>query len=172
MQLTGKSIVKKGIVYNIDTENAIQQQGVDLRLDAVYKVHDSGFIPAIGKTIIPMEKSPVPLSSEWEWRDKEVFELEPGYYEVELMEGCNIPNNAALIIKSRSSLVRCGGDARSGQFDGGFKTQKMGCFLEVIKPLFIERGARIAQAIVCETEVVDDEDLYNGQFQGDKQRKN
>jgi deoxycytidine triphosphate deaminase len=58
----------------------------------------------------------------------------------------------------------------SGQFDAGFNTEKMGCFLQVNHPINIEKGARIAQAIVTESYEVMDEDLYNGQWQGDKQR--
>ena len=71
-------------------------------------------------------------------------------------------------IRYRSSLVRCGAIVHSGQFDAGFKTDAMGCFLQVIRPLHIEEGARIAQAIVFESNDV--ENLYDGQWQGDKQR--
>ena len=37
-------------------------------------------------------------------------------------------------------------------------------------PIRIEKGARVAQMIVNETYEVNDEDLYDGQWQGDKQR--
>ena len=76
-----------------------------------------------------------------------------------------------MAFKTRSSLVRCGADVRSGQFDGGFKTKAMGAFLKVELPIEIEVGARVAQMIVNETYEVANEDLYDGQWQGDKQRK-
>ena len=76
-----------------------------------------------------------------------------------------------MYFKTRSSLVRCGAIIESGQFDGGFETQNMGAFLHVIRPIIIERGARVAQAIINETYTVDEDHMYNGQWQGDKQRK-
>lgn len=167
MVLTGKSIVSKGIVGNV-SNNSIQQQGVDLRVNKIFKVNDGGVIPAAGKTILPTRTEVFP---EIDWAgETQLYNLSPGYYEVELMESCNIPNNAVLWIKGRSSVVRCGGRIDSGQFDGGFKTDNMGCYLEVINFLTIEPEARIAQAVVFESEPVDDEHLYNGQYQNDKQR--
>jgi deoxycytidine triphosphate deaminase len=47
----------------------------------------------------------------------------------------------------------------------------MGAFLKVELPIIIEKGARVAQAIINETYTVDKEYLYDGQWQGDKQRK-
>lgn len=167
MVLTGKSIVSKGIVGNVSS-NSIQQQGVDLRVSRIFKVDSGGVIPAAGKTILPTRTEIFP---ETDWASETLlYNLSPGYYEVELMESCNIPNNAVLWIKGRSSVVRCGGRIDSGQFDGGFKTDNMGCYLEVINFLTIEPSARIAQAVVFESEPVDDEHLYNGQYQNDKQR--
>lgn len=167
MVLTGKSIVSKGIVGNVSNDS-IQQQGVDLRVSRIFKVDSGGVIPKEGKTILPTRTEVFPESL---WvEENPLYNLTPGYYEVELMESCNIPKTAVLWIKGRSSVVRCGGRIDSGQFDGGFKTDNMGCYLEVINFLTIEQGARIAQAVVFESEPVDDEHLYNGQYQNDKQR--
>ncbi len=175
MVLTGKSIVEKKIISNI-SDDSVQQQGVDLRLNRVFSVGDpwqysyrEGVIPKKGKTTLPNRREILLDNEPNEFGNDEVdelFTLKPGYYEIELMESCDIPKNAVMWIKGRSSVVRCGGRIDSGQFDGGFHTDKMGCFLEVIRPMFIERGARIAQAVVFESEPVDDEYLYNGQYQG------
>jgi deoxycytidine triphosphate deaminase len=177
MQLTGKQIIEKQIVNGVEhPDKQIQQQGVDLRIFSVYSVGGpAGFIPANGKTITP-EHERVPIS----FADGNVVKyipagtkywaLEPGYYEIEFMEGCNIPSNATLHLKTRSSLVRCGAQVFSGQFDAGFKTDFMGGFLQVNLPIYIERGARVAQALVFESADVDQEHMYNGQWQGDKQR--
>lgn len=171
MVLTGDRIIERQIIYNVSNES-IQQQGVDLRVDRIFKVQDGGIIPVFGKTHLPGRIEVKPDSnSYWDGSGDAIFELNPGYYELELMEGCNIPNNAVLWIKGRSSIVRCGGRIDSGQFDGGFKTDSMGCYLEVIVPMVIERGARIAQAVVFESYPVKNEKLYNGQYQNDKQRK-
>ena len=162
MQLTGKQILEKGIIKN-SCVAGFQQQGIDLRVKDIRVVNEkaSGYVPATGKTIIP-STDPVPFY------DGKTFVLKPGYYEVEFAEGCDVPSNASLHIKTRSSLVRCGVQCYSGQFDAGFATDNMGCFMHVILPVSIDKGARIAQAIVFESEPVDN--LYDGQWQGDKQR--
>lgn len=164
MQLTGAQIIEQNIVTK-SIVASLQQQGVDLRVKEIRQVSEkaSGYIPVEGKTIIP---TTFPL----ELYDDKTYVLKPGYYEVEFEEGCNIPRNATLHIEVRSSLVRCGAWCKSGQFDGGFHTDNMGCFLQVYLPISIDKGARIAQAVVLESNPVADEHLYNGQWQGDKQR--
>lgn len=171
MQLTGQQIVARNIVTNV-CEDGIQQQGVDVRIDKLYKVYSGeGLVPKIGKTCRPNYLEIYPEEVSWnEGVLSNYFHLEPGWYEVEMIEGCNLGSTELLNFKTRSSLVRCGAIIHSGQFDAGFKTDKMGCFLHVIHPINIERGARIAQAIVSESYEVEKEDLYNGQWQGDKQR--
>jgi deoxycytidine triphosphate deaminase len=160
MQYTGKQIVEAGIVSNY-AENAVQQQGIDVRISALYRLSGVGYVPAQGKTSLPETSKIEPKDGSWL--------LDPGYYEAELMEGIKVPNNAALRFHTRSSLVRNGVLVHSGQFDAGFQTEKGGCFLQVLRPTIIDRGARIAQAIVTETAPV--ENTYEGQFQNDKQRK-
>ena len=163
MQLTGQEIIDRKIITHYSAEG-IQQQGIDVRLDKIARIDQSqmGDVPVSGKTRIPQYHHILP--------DKDnKFYLEPGYYEVTLCEACDIPSNASLHYKTRSSLVRCGAIVHSGQFDAGFKTEAMGCFLHVIHPLTISRNARIAQAIVLESNEV--ENTYQGQWQGDNQRK-
>ena len=164
MQLTGAQIFERGIISNTVVAG-LQQQGIDLRVKSIRAVNDkaNGYIPAIGKTVIPP-------TVEISLYDDKTYVLKPGYYEVEFEEGCNIPADATLHIKTRSSLVRCGSQCYSGQFDGGFHTDNMGCFLHVILPICIDKGARIAQAIVFESYPVQETNMYNGQWQGDKQR--
>ena len=176
MQLTGLEIINNGDLNPIITnygEGCIQQQGVDLRVKTIKKVkttpyvglnEECGYVPAKGKTRIPPTED-LPLF------DNDTYCLLPGYYEVEFEEGCDIPENATLHIKTRSSLVRCGSHCYSGQFDAGFRTNNIGCFLHVILPIVIEKGARLAQALVFESNPVKKENLYNGQWQGDNQRR-
>lgn len=168
MQLTGKQIIERNIVTNHCAE-ALQQQGVDVRVSKVYKYAggcDCGGIPARGKTILPRCVEVPPLPS----RDEDTWYLPAGYYELRLMEAVKIPNNVSLHFKTRSSLIRCGAIIHSGQFDAGFETDLAGCFLQVLWPIYLQRGARVAQAICFETEEVDRDNLYNGQWQNDKQR--
>lgn len=163
MQLTGKQIVENKIITKFCTQG-IQQQGLDVRVKNIRMLENGawGFVPKEGKTVTPSSVGVLCVNR--------VYILSKGYYEVEFEEGCDIPNNCAMYFKTRSSLVRCGAEILSGQFDAGFKTDNMGAFLKVNIPIKIEQGARLAQAIITETYRVDDENLYNGQWQGDKQR--
>ena len=162
MQLTGKQIIEKGIITNY-CEEGVQQQGIDVRMKSIRGMCDLGKVPAQAKTKLP-------YYYEVKFEEDNCIKLSPGYYEVEFEEACNIPNNMVLNYKTRSSLVRCGAIIHSGQFDAGFKTNNMGAFLHVIHPIILEKGARLAQAIVTESYPVDDENLYDGQWQNDKQR--
>ena len=159
--LTGKEIFNAGFIKGALEQN-VQQQGVDVRVSKISKVFGSGIIPVEGKTQ-RAQTSELPLFSDDGWR------LQPGYYEVEFEEGCEMPNNIGLQFKTRSSLVRCGCDIRSGHFDPGFKTDHMGAFMEVSLPVTIYKGACLAQVITFESNSVDN--LYDGQWQDDKQRK-
>ena len=165
MQLTGKQIVKENIITNY-AENAVQQQGVDVRIASLSRVDGYGRVPKEGKTMLGTRVDIKPIMKD----GAEMFVLTPGYYEVVLMESCKIPSNCVLNYKTRSSLVRCGATVYSGQYDAGFETDAMGCFLEVRIPIRIEVGARIAQVVVNESYPVSNDDLYDGQWQHDKQR--
>ena len=180
MQYTGKQIKEKGIISNIKNAKSIQQQGVDLTIKSLRKLqvptyvdgtilekivscgHGGGVIPKDGKTTLPFYET----CSLTEVNKTNYWVILPGeYYEVTFNESCSIPSNSTLHILPRSSMVRCGADLRSGQFDGGFKADNMGCFLRSNGLILIEENARIAQAIVCESYEVADKDLYNGQYQ-------
>jgi deoxycytidine triphosphate deaminase len=52
-------------------------------------------------------------------------------------------------------------------FDPGFKTSNMGTIMLVTETIFIEEEARVAQIYFHKC---DSAELYDGQFQDDKQR--
>ena len=167
MNLTGKQIAEQKIVTGFEEEN-IQQVGIDCRITGINKLYGYGFIPREGKTELPAYTAVRPTED----ADQRIsWALEPGYYEITLQEGCNIPNSAMLLLKQRSSLKRCGAEIESPVFDPGFKTEHMGTFMKVNHPVRIEYMARVCQAVVYETKG-EVENLYEGQFQNDKQRAN
>lgn len=179
MQLTGRQIIEEGIITNYCDEG-IQQAGVDLRLMQVNALCGEGYVPKEGKTQLPKYEPITNMCGyKWSggshaiWNGEELigWHLMPGYYEIILEEGCKMPNNRAMTFVQRSSLLRCGAIVRSSQFDPGFETEHMGTFMQVFHPTTIEKGARVCQTLVMETAEVAAEDLYNGQWQGDKQRK-
>lgn len=187
MQLTGKEIVTEGIITGYVPES-VQQQGVDLRLMEVRRhghwercqeedvfckntrLDNMGLIPVEGKTKLPQSEVYEPITLP---NGKLGWVFKPGwYYEVIFHEGCKMPNNRVMVFITRSSGVRCGAEIVCGQFDAGFETEHMGCFLHAHEALMIECGARIAQTRITKTEPVEAGSMYNGQWQNDKQRKN
>jgi len=93
--------------------------------------------------------------------------LYEGVYDITFNEGCKIPNNRVAFIKQRSSLYRNGAIINSPVFDPGFETEFMGTLMYIHCPLFIEENARVAQIYFHECSSAE---LYNGQWQNDKQR--
>ena len=166
--LNGKELIKKGIVCCDFLPENVTQHGIDIRLKKVYKLKHSGLVPAgKEKTILPQYIEVKP----YEENGVSVWRLEPGYYMIDFYEGCNIPSDKMGMMVQRSSLARCGGWIHSSIFDAGFRTESMGCFLNVMHPLAIEVGARVAQFYCFDCDSVNAEDLYKGQFQNDCQRK-
>lgn len=93
--------------------------------------------------------------------------LLPGVYDITFNEGCVIPENRVAFIKQRSSLYRNGAIINSPVFDPGFETEFMGTLMYVHETIFIEENARVAQIYFHECAPAE---LYEGQWQGDKQR--
>jgi len=95
--------------------------------------------------------------------------LYPNTYDITFNEGCKLPNNRVAFIKQRSSLYRNGAVINSPVFDPGFETEFLGTIMIVTRTIFIEENARVAQIYFYECEPAE---LYNGQWQNDKQRQN
>lgn len=165
MRLTGKQIIELGIVTN-PGKDCEQQVGVDLELIKIEKVVSDGFIPKEGKTILA-ERRPVKAV---EVDGKQVWQLQPGVYDITVAQGCKIPANKCLRIVQRSSGLRNGVILSSSMFDPGFETSNIGTIMHVQIPITIEVGARIGQAYVDDCYEVEEGNLYNGQFQRDQQR--
>lgn len=158
--LTGKEIYSSGLITGALEEN-VQQHGIDLRVENIRRVSGIGVIPAEGKTEAPIPVDIKPIHESWS--------LVPGYYEVEFVEGCNLDSTHGMLLKSRSSLVRCGGAIRSGYFDPGFHTEHIGAYMVLEKTIIIECGARLAQVLITQSNEVTN--TYDGQWQNDKQRE-
>lgn len=171
MKLTGNEIISEGIVSNY-TEDGIQQQGVDLRISRLSKLDGVGAVTINNGTILPKltEMQPLRYTGQGKFNGAIIgWMLSPGVYDIEFMEGFQIPNNRVGGYKTRSSLVRQGSIVKSGAFDAGFQTNNAGGMLYVYRNIIIEKGARICQLMIDESRKVSN--TYDGQFQGDKQRE-
>jgi deoxycytidine triphosphate deaminase len=171
--LNAKQIVDEGLLLLENTQGKPAQVGYDLSLKAVqkignkigYNVFKDGQIGKVlkDKTVLTTYLSidPIMLEGNKGWL------LHDGVYDITFNEGCKIPDNRVAFIKQRSSLYRNGATINSPVFDPGFETEFMGTLLYVHEPLFIELNARVAQIYFHECSGAE---LYNGQWQNDKQR--
>ena len=175
--LNVKQIIDEGLLKLEHTKGKPAQVGFDLSLKAVNKV---GYNPQIdpetlnksgkiGKVLIdkteltdytPVE--PLNLDGRRGWL------LHEGTYDITFNEGCKIPANRVAFIKQRSSMWRNGTLINSPVFDPGFETEFMGTIMLVTETIFIEENARVAQIYFHEC---DSAELYDGQWQNDKQRQ-
>ena len=171
--LNAKQIVDEGLLLLENTQGKPAQVGYDLSLKAVqkvgnrigYNVFTEGKLGKIlkDKTILTTYK---PVDS-IKLDEVDGWLLHEGVYDITFNEGCKIPENRVAFIKQRSSLYRNGAIINSPVFDPGFETEFMGTLLYVHEPIFIEINARVAQIYFHECNGAE---LYNGQWQNDKQR--
>jgi len=160
--LTGQELVDQKIITGEISAENVQQHGVDLNVIKIERLIGMGSIPKTGKTTLVMYEDVQKVDGYWI--------LQPGEsYSVTFEQGCKIPADKMLLIRQRSSLLRNGTLLHSSVFDAGFETQNIGTMIVVTQPIRIEMGARIAQIYAHDSNIV--ENLYNGQFQKDQQRK-
>jgi len=162
-------ILDEGLLRLEHAKGKPAQVGFDITLKAVQQIGNNGVInKKIGKvlkdkteltTYTPLEPGNLDGVNGWL--------LYPGVYDITFNEGCKIPANRVAFIKQRSSLYRNGAIINSPVFDPGFETEFMGTLMFVHETLFIEQDARVAQIYFHECEAAE---LYNGQWQNDKQR--
>lgn len=173
--LTAKQIIEKGIIflsnenkekYNIELKPA--QAGIDLHMISCSIINTSkednvGHIyndNSDKKTKIPKTKDISTISK----NGIDIWFLDPGVYEIGFAEGCKFDSKTVGKIVHRSSLYRNGCEINSPLWDPGFYTNEMGTFMIVHNKIEIDKGARVAQMIVFETN--EEAILYNGQYQG------
>jgi deoxycytidine triphosphate deaminase len=145
------------------------QVGYDVTLQSVRKIDGSIKQGRILKSTTVLCDYGAPLETIVD-NGYEGWLLSQGVYDITFNEGCRIPSDRTGFIKQRSSLYRNGVIINSPVFDPGFQTQNMGTLMYVFQPVFIEKDARVAQIYFHESTSVTE--LYDGQWQGDKQRQN
>lgn len=167
-----RALVNEGIITNVERDENIQQVGVDLNLIKVEKIYcdlmSLSLIPNEGKSVLTKR---APLALEELTNGKPGWFLQPGVYDITFSQGCKIPNNLALFIRQRSSLLRNGVLLHSSVFDPGFETDQMGTILFVHESIQIECGARVAQIYAHYCESVEERDLYGSESKGSQYQK-
>lgn len=173
--LNADQILKKQLLKLEHSKGKPAQVGFDLTLKAVNKIGTSSSHAPSPKKIGKVLKDKTELTT---YTPYETINLDgvrgwllyEGVYDITFYEGCKIPANYVGLIRQRSSMLRNGTVLHSSVFDPGFETEFMGTVMVVNETIFIEEGARVAQIYFHECEPVHEENLYSGQWQGDKQR--
>jgi deoxycytidine triphosphate deaminase len=171
--LNAKQIVDEGLLLLENAKGKPAQVGYDITLKAVQKIGlkigDNTYRRGkIGKVLKDKTELTEYVPQDTIHLDGvEGWMLYEGVYDITFNEGCKIPENRVAFIKQRSSLYRNGAIINSPVFDPGFETENMGTLLYVHETIFIEKDARVAQIYFHECNGAE---LYNGQWQGDKQR--
>jgi deoxycytidine triphosphate deaminase len=167
--LNVQQILDEGLLKLEHTKGKPAQVGYDLTLKQVNKIGNKGVnVAKIGKIL----KDKTELTN---YTPHGLMNLDgvtgwllyEGVYDITFNEGCKLPNNRVAFIKQRSSLYRNGAIINSPVFDPGFETEFMGTLMYVHETIFIEQNARVAQIYFHECQSAE---MYNGQWQGDKQR--
>jgi deoxycytidine triphosphate deaminase len=171
--LNAEQILEQGLIKTELSKGKPAQVGYDLSAKSINAIGKDEFNsrPNIGmvlkdKTILnnytPIETKTIDGVEGWL--------LYPGAYDITFHEGCKIASNRVGMIRQRSSLLRNGAIIASSIFDPGFETDNMGTIMIVTATIFIEQDARVGQMYFHECDGVAEENLYNGQWQNDKQR--
>ena len=159
--LNAKEILEEGLIILDEAQGKPAQVGYDLSIKSISKLKGGGKILKDKTIVNDLEEVAYNGFDNGWW-------IDPGTYDVMCNEGCNIPANRTAMVRQRSSLLRNGAIIASSIFDPGFKTNNIGTVMIVTKDIFIEQDARIAQMYFHEN---NEGELYDGQFQNDKQRK-
>lgn len=169
--LNGEQILERKLLKLETTAGKVAQVGYDLSIKSIKKVgfqNDGDLIGMVlrDKTQLTTYHPQDQISLE----GRIGYLLYPGTYEFTMNEGCKIPADLTARIIHRSSCSRNGVVITSALFDPGFETDNIGTIAIVNEVVFIEQGARVAQIYFSESTEVSVNDLYNGQWQNDKQR--
>ena len=167
--LNAQQILDEGLLKLEHAHGKPAQVGFDLTLKQVNKIGYKGSpMTRIGKVLKDKTEltsyTPYPLMN---LDGVTGWLLHQGVYDITFNEGCKLPDNRVAFIKQRSSLYRNGTIINSPVFDPGFETEFMGTLMYVHETIFIEENARVAQIYFHECQSAE---MYNGQWQGDKQR--
>ena len=162
--LNAKEILEENLIVLDNAKGKPAQVGYDLSVKEIKSLgHTLGQV-LVDKTIVGELKDV--MLTEIEGRTGWI--VGPGTYDITMNEGCTIPANRTAMVRQRSSLLRNGAIIASSIFDPGFRTNNIGTVMVVNERIFIEQDARIAQMYFHEN---NEGELYDGQFQNDKQRK-
>ncbi|EMA41461.1 deoxyuridine 5'-triphosphate nucleotidohydrolase [Halococcus hamelinensis] len=146
------------------TDEQVQPNGVDLTLEAVFEQREPGRIGIEGKEVGVRHRRREHVVEGFGENDAtDPYYLPPGGYVARYTEIVRIPEGHVGFIYPRSSLLRNSCMLNTAVWDAGYEGRGEG-LLQVHHDIEIERGARVAQLVLCEA---DHDDVYDGSYQGE-----
>lgn len=161
MIVNPRYILDYKIIQGIDyPEEQLQQNGIDITLDKLFRV-EGDMILGVARKRMPNFIEILPIYDEIE--GCEMFDLEPGQsYVFNAYEYVEIPKDLMATMTTRSTFNRVGVRITSGIWDSGFRGTLGGLITTASIPVRIARDARIAQVVFHKAESAS---MYNGQYQ-------
>ena len=146
-------------VTPVDDEQ-VQPNGVDLTVETVFEQRDPGRIGRDDKELGERQEIEVDEIGE---HVPDTFYLPIGGYVVRYAETVEIPEDHVGFVYPRSTLLRNTCMLNTAVWDAGYEGKGEG-FLQVLRDIEIEKGARIGQIVFARA---DHEDTYDGDYQGE-----
>jgi dUTP pyrophosphatase len=140
--LSGDEIQRRHIVHLLEKSSpAIQPNGVDLSLDAVWTFSANGTLGRADRLLAPREERSFDTEG---WID-----LQTGTYGFRYREAVDLPADSGGLCFPRSSLLRMGVYVPTAVWDAGYRGRGEG-LLVVQNPhgVRLQHGARIAQLVL------------------------
>jgi dUTP diphosphatase len=165
--LTGDDVRRLGIV-GLEQPDAveahIQPNGIDLSLDAVWRLSDTGML---GRS---SEDRRLPAREVLAFDADDWLTLEPGTYGIRYAEWVALPTDCGGLCFPRSSLLRMGLHVPTAVWDAGYAGRGEG-LLQVsnVHGVRLQRGARIVQLVVFRLSEAA-RAAYRGAYQHENQR--
>jgi dUTP pyrophosphatase len=126
----------------IDPERQVQPNGVDLRIDRLFRLTSPALLGESDSVREPAAREEFPPDRDGWWS------LPPGSYVLGLRERVNLPSDLMALGRPRSSLLRSGVAIHTAVWDAGYAGRSE-TLLSVFNPrgFRLQRGARVLQLV-------------------------
>lgn len=160
--LTAKELLLENLLKLESSRGKPAQVGYDLSVKEIHEMVRCGGV-LVDRTIAPIWTK---KNCKKHWiHNRQGWLLRSDTYKVIFHEGCTIPADRTAFVRQRYSLLNNGALIYSSVFDPGFTTNNLESIILTTRTLFIEENARLAQIYFHTHSPVEEEFLYDGQWQ-------
>jgi dUTP pyrophosphatase len=144
-----------------DVEQQLQPNGIDLRIDRVFKLTSPALLGAADSLREPAAREEIRPDADGWW------DLHQGSYVVVLKEKVNLPPDLMALGRPRSTLLRSGVAIHTAVWDAGYSGRSE-ALLTVSngRGFRVQRGARVLQLVFMRLEQPT-RNGYRGKYQGE-----